>query len=96
MITVVAKNYIQEGKTEDFLQLAKKLVEATNNKDEGCISYQLYADQNNPLVFTFIEQWQDQNALDKHFAAAHFKDIVPKLGTFAQKEGEVSLYKKVD
>ncbi len=94
MIKVVAKNIVKKDKMEEFLDLAEKLVEATNLLDEGCIHYDLYQDINNPQHLTFLEEWESMEALENHMAAAHFKEIVPKLGAIAEYSGDVALYGK--
>ena len=94
MIKVVAKNIVKKDKIEEFITLAEKLVEATNKNDEGCIHYDLYQDINNPQLLTFIEEWESMEALNKHMAADHFKEIVPKLGAFADGPTDMNLYQK--
>ena len=95
MITVVAKNIVKEGKLEEFKALAKILVKETNQKDAGCIKYELYEDTSNPNVLTFIEQWENQGALDKHMAAKHFQEYVPQMGALTEGEEPLGLYKKL-
>lgn len=95
MIKIVAKNFVKEGKTGEFLALANKLVEETNRNDEGCIKYELFQDVDNPNIFVFIEEWDNKAVLDKHMAAKHFLEIVPKLDELAQKQSEINLFKKV-
>ena len=95
MIRIVAKNIIKKEKIEEFIVLAKKLVEETNQKDEGCIHYQLYQDLADPQILTIMEEWESQEALEKHMAAPHFKEIVPQFAAFASSPGEVNLYKLV-
>ncbi|MDD3169818.1 MAG: putative quinol monooxygenase [Eubacteriales bacterium] len=92
MIKVVANNLVKEEKTGEFLALAKKLTEATNKLDEGCIHYDLYRDINNPRLFTFIEEWENMEALTKHFAAAHFIELVPQLGALTDGPEDVHVY----
>lgn len=94
MIKVVAGNTVKREKIGEFITLAEKLVEATNKYDEGCIHYDLYQDLNNPQLLTFIEEWESMDALNKHMAAEHFKEIVPKLGAFADGAEDVHLYQK--
>lgn len=94
MIKVVARNTIKKDKIEEFIALAEKLVEATNKLDEGCIHYDVYQDIENPQVLTFIEEWECMEALQKHMAAAHYKEIVPKFGDFADGPKDVNIYRK--
>ncbi|MBR0596841.1 putative quinol monooxygenase [Sinanaerobacter chloroacetimidivorans] len=95
MIYVVAKNYIREEKVNDFMTLAKKLVEDTNSKDAGCIRYQLYQDINNPTVFTFIEEWESMELLNRHMEADHFKEIVPQLAAMSEKPEDVNILQQI-
>jgi quinol monooxygenase YgiN len=95
MIKVVAKNMVINEKVEEFITLAKTLVEATNQKDKGCLHYELYQDIGNPQILTFMEEWQSMEASDEHMAAAHFKEIVPKFDDLTEGPSEVHLYTKL-
>ena len=94
MITIVAKSVVLEGKAEEFKTTARKLI-AESQKEAGCISYDLYQEVNQPNVLTFIEEWKNMEAIEKHNASAHFTQIVPKLGTLREGPAEVHLYQKV-
>lgn len=94
MITIVAKSIIKEGKVEEFKALAKELIEESR-KEEGCISYNLNQDLNNKNVLTFIEEWQDKEAIALHNNSVHFTTIVPKFGEFREKASEINLYERV-
>lgn len=95
MIKVVAKNIIKKDNLEDYIKIAKTLVQETNEKDEGCLHYELYQDFSNPQILTFIEEWRDHDALKRHMEAPHFKELVPKLGAFADGPEDVHLYQKL-
>lgn len=95
MIQVVAKNYIKADKTEEFIKLALQLVKATNEKDSGCIRYELFQDVSNPQVLTIIEEWENKESLDQHMAADHFKELTASFAEFVDKPGEVNLYHKL-
>ena len=94
MIKVVATNRVKKEKLEEFIALAEKLVEATNKYDEGCIHYDLYQDLNDSQLLTFIEEWESMEMLDKHMAASHFNELVPKLGAIADGPENVRIYQK--
>jgi quinol monooxygenase YgiN len=95
MIKVVAKQFIKHGMLEEFLPIAKALVEMTNKNDPGCISYEMFQDVSDPLVVTVIESWDNQEALDKHMRAAHFLEAIPKIGGCCEKPAEINLYSKL-
>ena len=93
MITIVAKNTIKPGMAEDFKRMVKPLIMASQ-QESGCIAYDLYEDIADPNILTFIEQWEDQTAIETHNNSPHFTQIVPKIGVFCEGS-EVRLYKMV-
>jgi len=95
MIKVVAKQFVKADKLEEFLPIAKVLVEETTKNDDGCIKYEMYQDLSDPLVITVIEEWETQESLDKHMKAKHFQDAIPKISGFCDKPPEMALYKKL-
>ena len=94
MIKVVAKNYIQEGKLEEILELYKELVEKTI-VEPGCIKYELYQDINNQRILTMIEEWESIEALDAHEKTDHFVRIFPLLKDLVTDESDFRIYKKL-
>ena len=94
MVKVVAKNYVEEDKIEEYLKLCKELVEETR-KEEGCIKYELYQDEKDPTILTMIEEWQSMEVLDKHMISEHLTRIVPMLGKFRTKNSDINKYNKL-
>lgn len=94
MLKVVAKSFYKEDKIEEILELAKELVAATV-KEEGCIKYEMYQDEKDKSILTMMEEWEDKQALEKHMKSEHFQRIVPLIGQYATKPGEINIYKKV-
>lgn len=95
MIKIVAKSVIKGDKVEQYIALAKKLVQETVQNDAGCIHYELFQDLSNPQILTIIEEWEDKDALDRHTAAKHFKEIVPLFKDIVEKPDEIDLYRKL-
>jgi len=54
----------------------QKLVGLTRVKDEGCISYDLFLDNENPAVFHFFETWESGQSLDRHLESGHFRQYL--------------------
>jgi quinol monooxygenase YgiN len=94
MIKIVAKNVIEIEDKETYIRLAKELIEKSR-EEAGCISYSLFEDMNDESVFTFIEEWKDQEAIDIHNNSEHFKRIFPLLDNLSTGSFEVNLYKEV-
>jgi len=94
MITITAKSLIKEGKEEDFKILAIKLVQESR-KEKGCLSYNLYKDLKNPNIFTFIEEWKNEEAIKLHNDSIHFTTIVPKMAELREGKPEINLYQMI-
>jgi len=93
MIKVVAKNFLKEGTKEEVLKIFKELVEKTV-EEKGCIKYEVFEDLKNSNILSMIEEWESMEDLTAHMNSEHFKRLVPVLGKFMEKEGEINLYKK--
>ena len=91
MIKVIAKQFIRDGKVEEFKKVVTVLL-AETKKEEGCIAYQLFQDLNNNDIFTFIEEWQSQEALQSHMKSKHFVEAMPKLNELREKDSEINVY----
>lgn len=65
----------KEGQYERALEAAIALV-AKSQKHEGCIAYDAFESATRPDVFTIIETWASQEALDKHSATPEFAEYV--------------------
>jgi quinol monooxygenase YgiN len=94
MIKVVAKSFSKPDKLDEILKLTAEMVEKTVN-EEGCIKYEAFQDIRAPEVIIIIEEWESQEALNRHMASEHFRRIVPKLNELRQKASEVNVLKKL-
>jgi len=95
MIIIVAKSTIKPGTKEDYKVLAEEL-KRESRKEEGCISYNLYGDINNSNIFTFIEEWKNEEAIQLHRESKHYTNIIPKLSELREGKSEINLYKLIE
>lgn len=65
MIKVIARSIIKENYLPEALVLYQLLVQETV-KEQGCISYELFQELDNPNNLTLIEEWEDIEALKRH------------------------------
>jgi len=71
-LQIVANIVIKGEYQKEFKGIFQAIVTETR-KEPGCISYKLYQDEKNPLKYSFLETWKDNDALDKHNNSAHFQ-----------------------
>ena len=74
MIAVVAGITVKEGRFEDYVKCAEKIV-AETRKENGCIAYEFCQSAGEPLKCAMIEKWESKAALDAHMQTSHFKEF---------------------
>lgn len=84
MIKIVVKKKIKEGKLDEAIKLYEEMVSAFQ-KEEGCIQYNLYQDNNDRSILFIIEEWENEEVLEKHNASEHFTRLVPMIAELVEK-----------
>ena len=92
MIKVVGKTIVKEDGVDEFKKIAAELIAQTREKDQGCISYQLFQDRRDSKILTFIEEWESTDALKAHSRATHFQTLFPKLEALSASQMELNIY----
>lgn len=76
MITVTAKLRVNEGKADEFVAAARKMVATVKEKEAGrTLSYDLYRSKSDPAVFVFVESYVDEEALAEHSRTPHMAEF---------------------
>ena len=86
MLKLIAEDFIDPDKIDLVLPLYVELVEKTR-QESGCIHYELCQDRKDAGHFVFIEEWQDDAALEAHVASEHFQRLVPQIDAYSIAEG---------
>jgi quinol monooxygenase YgiN len=94
MVKVVAKSYAKSDKLDRILELSKEMVEKTV-KEEGCIKYELFQDVKDHNIMIIIEEWENEEALNRHIASEHFTRIIPQLNELREKPSEMNMCKRL-
>jgi quinol monooxygenase YgiN len=74
-VKIIASLHCTLDAEETFEQELKKLVEASV-AEEGCLKYELYQYNGERCRYIIVEEWQDEDALEKHQDAVHFKNFL--------------------
>jgi len=94
MIVLLAKSVVLEGKQQEFIAAAEKLVKATR-EEPGCVYYDLVQDAADEKVFFFVEKYLDEAAVEAHKNSEHFQTYVPMMEAL-REVSEVKKYILVD
>ena len=93
-IVLVVSMKIKDQTEEKVGEIFKGLALASKN-EEGCIEYRLHRSSEDEKLFLLYEEWESQEALDKHRQMVHFKDFHEKSDKFLAVAPEVSTWEIV-
>jgi quinol monooxygenase YgiN len=89
-MTIIAKVNVKPEKAKDFIEAAKEIIEKSN-QESGCRFYQLYQDPYDSSKFVFVEEYDNQQAVDAHFAADYFNAFGPKIADYVAGPAEIKI-----
>jgi quinol monooxygenase YgiN len=70
VIVVVGRVRTDADKRAELIRIGQA-VAAASREEAGCIDYRLYEDTENSNEFVFVEEWQNDEALQQHFRTSH-------------------------
>jgi quinol monooxygenase YgiN len=95
MTTPVVAIFLAKPGAEEKLETLFRGVIATTLKEEGCISYQLNRDLEQPGRFVWTEEWESRELLNKHIAAPHINALLNEIPDLVESAEVISL-RKID
>jgi quinol monooxygenase YgiN len=78
MIVVVGRVVTDAARREDLKRIAQAVARASR-AEEGCLSYRVYEDTEIDNEFVFVEEWESQEDLERHFAAPHIAEFMRSI-----------------
>ena len=90
-IRVVARLTAQPGKTDDLRTLLRGLLAPTRG-EEGCITYELLQNRQDPTDFTFVEEWLGEDHLEAHLGSPHLQAARAKFPDLLASEQDIRRY----
>ena len=75
MIVVVGRVSTDPEKRDRLIEVAQKVARASR-EEAGCAGYRIYEDTEQPNEFVFVEEWNDEDALQQHFRTAHIEEFM--------------------
>lgn len=76
-VTVIAGVFAKPGMEDEVRQMLLGLLEPSR-KDDGCISYHLHEEPEQPGRFWFLEVWASKEQLEAHLAQPHLVGFAAK------------------
>nr|TMK24737.1 MAG: antibiotic biosynthesis monooxygenase [Actinomycetota bacterium] len=75
MIVVIGRVVTDAARREDLKRIGQTVARASR-AEEGCLSYRVYEDTEVENEFVFVEEWESQEALERHFGTSHIADFM--------------------
>ena len=94
MVTVTAHIKAKKGLEDKLMEELLSLVDPTRS-EAGCISYDLYRDQENQSIFMFYESWKSKDDLEQHLQKTYLKSFMEKADELLAEPVTISLWEKV-
>src|ERR1700691_3491847 len=80
VIVVTGRVQVPEANRDRFVAVASEM--CSNSRGEpGCHAYRVYADLEQPDRYVFVEEWEDEVALQRHFREPHTSAFMAELGS---------------
>ncbi|MFP2428825.1 putative quinol monooxygenase [Enterobacter ludwigii] len=76
MSVPVVAIFLAKPGTEALVEQLFRSVIDTSLEEDGCISYQLNRDTDNPRRFVWTEEWESKELLERHLSASHIAHLL--------------------
>jgi quinol monooxygenase YgiN len=91
MIVVVGRVTTDAERRDELVRIGEEVASASRAED-GCLSYALYADTTNADRFVFVEEWESQEALERHFGTPHIALFMKAIPTVVAAPPDVKFH----
>ena len=81
-----------DPENREALVAALEHMQDASRREAGCIRYGFFAAVEDPLAFIAVEEWEDREALDRHFAQPHLQEFARQLGELVSERPEVAIH----
>jgi len=93
-VAVVVNHKLKEGKLEEFVEYMQEMIKLTKQED-GCIAYDLYAEEGNTTECIMVEMWENREKLNAHLESDHFNVFIPGGAIYQVEPCEIKVYDRL-
>ena len=91
MLVVAGRVQVKPEVRTEAVRAALAMARATQ-AEAGCRSYRFYSDLEEPNTFFIFEEWEDEEALARHFATPHMATFQQQLPRFIAAPPSITRY----
>jgi quinol monooxygenase YgiN len=91
MLLVIGRVRCDPERREELVALLERM-QNDSRREEGCIRYGFFAAVEDEHSFIAVEEWQDREALDRHFVEPHLHEFSARLLELVSERPEVAIH----
>jgi len=91
MLLVIGRVKCDSEKRQEVIGLLRQMQE-DSRREEGCLRYGFFAAVEDEDSFVAVEEWEDREALDRHFAQPHLARFSMRLLELVSERPEVAIH----
>ena len=95
MIIILANVQVAPNRMQEALAISKKHV-SRSRTEPGCLSHSVYEDKDRKDHLVFVEEWESEEALQRHFAVPESGEFAIALGAMASVRPKIRLYRATE
>lgn len=93
--TLIARYYVQPGKTDIVEQALGRMAQAVAADEPACLLYNANVSVDDPNVYCLYEVYEDEDALVAHRETPHFKEIIEGIVVPVLEKREREVYRRI-
>ncbi len=94
-LQVVARVIARPDTVDEVKRILVGMLEPSR-AEEGCLVYELLQCQDDPTDFTFVEEWTDAAAFERHGTLPHIAGVQPELRALVATATVVRKYSLIE
>ena len=91
MLLVIGRVKCEPENREELITALEEMQDQSR-REQGCIRYGFFAAVEDDHSFIAVEEWEDREALDRHFAEPHLQSFATKLLELVSERPEVAIH----
>ena len=91
MLLVIGRVRCAPEQREELIAQLERMQDDSRRED-GCLRYGFFAAVEDEQSFIAVEEWEDRQSLDRHFAEPHLRDFSGRLLELVSERPEVAIH----
>ena len=91
MLLVIGRVSCDAERRDRLVALLERMQD-DSRREEGCLRYGFFSAVEDEDSFIAVEEWEDREALDRHFAEPHLREFTARLLELVSERPEVAIH----